>query len=103
MSKDKYASQKNNLLNPRQIDTYDTEQVDTHRNVTSGGSTGLICLLPSGYVRKVPYPGITRKQSLRDSEHEHKIYQRLPRHDRLPRMVGYSVEEGLILEYMANG
>ena len=44
-----------------------------------------------------------RKQSLRDIEHEHKIYQRLPRHDRLLNMIGYSVEDGLILEYMPNG
>ena len=61
----------------------------------------MIYLLPSGYVRKVAYPGITRKQSLRDIEHEYKIYQRLPRHDRLLKMIGYSAEEGLILEYMA--
>lgn len=86
-----------------QLDTYGSEQVDSRRDVISGGSTGLIYLLPSGYVRKAAYPDITRKQSLRDIEHEHKIYQRLPRHDRLLRMMNYSVEDGLILEYMPNG
>jgi serine/threonine protein kinase len=63
----------------------------------------LIYLLPSGYVRKAAYPDITRKQSLRDIEHEYKIYQRLPPHDRLLKMISYSVEDGLVLEYMPNG
>jgi hypothetical protein len=85
------------------LDTYNSGQVDLRRDVISGGSTGLIYLLPSGYVRKSAYPGITRKQSLRDIEHEHKIYQRLPHHDRLLKMMGYSIEDGLILEYMPNG
>jgi serine/threonine protein kinase len=63
----------------------------------------LIYFLPSGYVRKAAYPGITRKRSLRDIEHEYKIYQGLPCHDRLLKMISYSVEDGLVLEYMPNG
>ncbi|OBT60307.1 hypothetical protein VE03_10216 [Pseudogymnoascus sp. 23342-1-I1] len=86
-----------------QLDTYDSERADSRRDVISGGSTGLIYLLPSRYVRKTAYPDSTRKQSLRDIEHEYKIYQRLPRHDLLLEMVGYSMEHGLILEYMPNG
>jgi serine/threonine protein kinase len=55
-------------------------------------------------VRKAAYPDITRKESLRDIEHEYKIYQRLPSaHDRLLEMVRHSEEDGLILEYMPNG
>lgn len=63
----------------------------------------MIYLLPSGHVRKAAYPDITRKQSLRNLEQEHKIYQRLPRHDRLLEMISYSVDDGLILEYIPNG
>jgi serine/threonine protein kinase len=85
------------------LDTYNSGQVDLRRDVISGGSTGLIYLLRSGYVRKSAYPGITRKQSLRDIEHEYKIYPRLPHHDRLLKMMGYSIEDGLILEYMPSG
>jgi serine/threonine protein kinase len=55
------------------------------------------------HVRKPAYPDITRKQSLRDIEHEHKIYQRLLRHGPLLKMIGHSPEDGLILEYMPNG
>jgi serine/threonine protein kinase len=74
------------------------------RNVISGGSTGIIELLPSGYVRKSPYPGPEdRKQSLRDIEREFQIYQRLPQHDCLLQMISYSLEDGIILEYMPNG
>jgi hypothetical protein len=72
-------------------------------DVISGGSTGLIYLLDSGHVRKTAYPDKTRKQSLRDLERECRIYQSLPQHDRLLKMMGYSPEGGLDLEYMPNG
>jgi len=91
-------------LTIRQLDTSDSNQADPCRDVIAGGSTALIHLLPSGHVRKAAYPEpMTRKQSLRDIEHEYKIYQRLPPHDRLLKMIDYSLEDGLILEYMPNG
>ncbi|RDL34683.1 Uncharacterized protein BP5553_07811 [Venustampulla echinocandica] len=90
-------------LGMSKADICSNEEADSRRDVILGGSTGLIYVLPSGYVRKAAYPDITRNESLRDIEQEYKIYQRLPRHDRLLKMVGYSVEDGLILEYMPNG
>lgn len=54
-------------------------------------------------MRKSAYPDITRKQSLRDLEQEHRIYLRLPQHDRILKMIDYSTEDGLILEYIPNG
>ncbi|KAK4034728.1 kinase-like domain-containing protein, partial [Parachaetomium inaequale] len=74
-------------------------------NVISGGSTGLIELLPCGNVRKVTYPeSKARRQSLRDIEHEFRVYQRLPRqHDRLLQMIKYSLEDGLVLQYLSAG
>lgn len=85
------------------MDTCNSKQDDAGSVVISGGSTGLIYLLPSGHVRKTPYQDKTRKQSLRDIEREYRIYQRLPRHDRLLRIIGYSSDDGLDLEYMPNG
>ncbi|KAF4636625.1 hypothetical protein G7Y89_g1464 [Cudoniella acicularis] len=81
----------------------DSKQANGCGDVISGGSTGLVYLLDSGYVRKTAYSDKTRKQSLRDIELEYRIYQRLPRHDRLLKMMGYSPESGLDLEYMPNG
>lgn len=52
--------------------------------VISGGSTGLIYLLPSGYVPKIAYSDRTGKQSLRDIELDYKICQKLPRHHHTP-------------------
>ncbi|KAK4111666.1 kinase-like protein [Canariomyces notabilis] len=73
-------------------------------NVVSGGSTGLIELMPCGNVRKCAYPNVeTRKQSLRDLEREFQIYKRLPRHDRLLQVIKYSPEDGLFLPYMPRG
>lgn len=73
--------------------------------VISGGSTGIVYLLPSGYARKSAYPDAEgRRQSLGDIEREYKIYERLPQqHDRLLKMISYSPEDGIILEYMPNG
>jgi len=85
------------------IQAGDSKQDARSGEVISGGSTGLIYLLDSGYVRKTAYPDKTRKQSLRDIEREYRIYQRLPRHDRLLKMIDYSLDGGLILEYMPNG
>jgi serine/threonine protein kinase len=74
------------------------------QNIISGGSTGIIELLPCGKVCKKAYPNKEgRKQSLRDIELEHRIYQRIGSHDRFLRMEAYSPEDGLILEYMSNG
>lgn len=70
----------------------------------SGGSTGLIELLPSGDVRKSTYPDEAgRKQSLRDIELEFQIYQRIGTHERFLRMKAYSPDSGLTLEYMPHG
>jgi serine/threonine protein kinase len=74
------------------------------QNVLSGGSPGLIELMPCGNVRKCAYPDVeTRKQSLRDLEREFQIYKRLPRHDRLLQVIKYSPEDGLFLRYMPRG
>jgi serine/threonine protein kinase len=78
----------------------------SHRNIISGGSTGIVELLPSGHVLKSPYPGddADRAQSLRELQREFDVYQRLPRgHARLIRAVAFSPERGLTLEYMPNG
>jgi serine/threonine protein kinase len=58
-----------------------------------------------GNVRKIAYPeSKARRQSLRDIEHEFRVYQRLPRqHDRLLQMVKYSPEDGLVLQYLPAG
>jgi serine/threonine protein kinase len=73
--------------------------------VISGGSTGLVELLPCGKARKIAYPeGKGQRYSLRDIEHEFRIYQALPgQHDRLLQMISYSPEDGLVLEYMPAG
>ena len=42
-------------------------------------------------------------ESRRDIETEAQIYEHLGQHSRLVRMVSYSHEEGLLLEYMPNG
>jgi serine/threonine protein kinase len=75
------------------------------KNVISGGSTGLIERLPSGGVRKCAYPDLDgRNQSLRDLNHEFRIYQRLPRqHDRLVQLIRYAPEDGVVLQYMLRG
>ncbi|OIW30486.1 kinase-like protein, partial [Coniochaeta ligniaria NRRL 30616] len=75
------------------------------KNVVSGGSTGLIELMPCGNVRKCAYPDIqTRRQGLRDLERELRVYQKLPRrHDRLLQMIKYCPEDGLFLQYMPRG
>lgn len=74
------------------------------QNVISGGSSGLVVLLPDGNVRKCAFPeSSVRKMCLRDIEREYKIYCRLPQHGRLLRMFSYSAEDGLVLEYMPRG
>jgi serine/threonine protein kinase len=75
------------------------------KNVISGGSTGLVEPLPCGNARKIAYPESNgRRYSLRDIEHEFRIYQALPRqHDRLLQMISYSPDDGLVVECMPAG
>jgi serine/threonine protein kinase len=79
----------------------------THRNIISGGSTGIVELLPSGHVLKSPHPGddeAGRAASLRDLQREFDVYQRLPRgHARLIRAVAWAPARGLTLEYLPHG
>ncbi|KAK4235065.1 kinase-like domain-containing protein [Achaetomium macrosporum] len=73
------------------------------KNVVSAGNSGLIQRLPCGNVRKCVYSELDYDICLRDLEPEFRIYQKLPRHDRLLRLVRYSPEEGLVLQYMPRG
>jgi len=82
------------------------QEPPAHRNIISGGSTGIVELLASGHVFRSPYPGddAGRAQSLRDIQREFDVYQRLPRgHPRLISVVDFAPDRGITLEYMPNG
>lgn len=54
-------------------------------------------------MRKCVYSDLDYEACLRDLEREFRIYQKLRRHDRLLRLIRYSPEEGLVLQYMPRG
>lgn len=67
------------------------------------GSSGLIQRLPCGNVRKCIYSELDYEACLRDLGREFRVYRKLPQHDRLLRLIRYSPEEGLVLQYMPRG
>ncbi|KFZ11063.1 hypothetical protein V502_07765 [Pseudogymnoascus sp. VKM F-4520 (FW-2644)] len=89
---------------PQPLNVWETPAfIASRRDVITGGSCGLIHLLPSGHVRKDVYPEFSDKRTIGYLELESRIYARLPRHPRLLQMIRYSSDEGLVLEYMPNG
>jgi len=74
-------------------------------SVVSGGTTGIVQLLPCRHVRKAPFPDdqTTRRISLRDLKREAEIYQRLPHQKGILRMIDYSPDHGVVLEFMEHG
>ncbi|KAK0865164.1 hypothetical protein LTS02_005480 [Friedmanniomyces endolithicus] len=74
-------------------------------SVVSGGTTGIVQLLPCRHVRKAPFPDdqATRRSSLRDLNREAEIYRRLPHQRGILRMIEYSPGHGLVLEFMEHG
>lgn len=73
------------------------------QNVASAGSSGLIQRLPWGNVRKCVYSYPDCEACLLDLECEFQIYRNLPQHDWMLKLIRYSPEEGLVLQYMPRG
>lgn len=74
-------------------------------SVVSGGTTGIVQLLPCRHVRKTPFPDALdiRELSLRDLRREADIYRRLPRQLGILRMIEHSPDHGIVLEFMEHG
>ena len=82
----------------------------TQKKCLSFGNTGIIELLaPGDRVKKSPHPHVSpydQKFQIRQLRREVEVYQRLPPHDRLIRMLGYATtgdDPHIVFEYMPNG
>lgn len=75
-------------------------------NIISFGNTAIIERVSEETVVKSPHPQASshvKAWQRRQLQREFDVYRRLPAHDRLIKMFGFSEDGGLLLEYMPKG
>ncbi|KAF2248511.1 kinase-like protein [Trematosphaeria pertusa] len=70
----------------------------------AGGVSSIVERLPSGAVVKSPWPGLREAQCRRDLTIEAAVYNKLPPHPRLVKLINWDPDSCVLtLEYMPNG